>query len=616
MSFNETIKSRFDDIIKDGPNIYSGINEMIDNMVDWGKADTISIEYIENCIDKSRPLIVLKDNGPNGFNSEESVKRLFQLGETNTDASEQTIGKFGKGGYKAIISISDIFELTTFIDGHEYNYGTNFRMMEQTNTWDPTGEWKVKKNTTGRGSIFKLYPNFQSKILDTFNFDDLKRNVKRGYHNMNKRITFHFKNASKEEIIEDIRQYSPYQDFSKRKVYSVYLNHEESVDKFIHQEGVREDEEPLAIIHSYILKDLIRKNDLLGPSGNKKPGIDFYRNNRMCNTRYPIYNIRDVGSNLSGGQMRGQRCHITFYFKDKKITEHKSFDDYVGVTTVKDIYEEDDRMDGSLIEILEKISDECSSMYENYVGEKKNSIFNYLSEIENFSINITKETLLSTTTLESYKEEMEKFLEFKMFYYDESQEKINFARSKTELTELKQKGETSVRSNSNSYKEAMNLFHILSERLSEKKNIIRCEEHIDNIMKEKNIDRDTAILEIKKTMEEDKKKELEEKKLREAEAQKKKDLAAKKKKELEEKKQKELEEKAKNKKEKEEQAKKEKEVKAKRDREEKEKKDQEEIEKRQKLIESSTYKTIYTELDKMMTEHPDIFNLAFENLNQ
>ena len=121
MSFSETIRSRFDDIIKDGPNIYTGINEIIDNMIDWGKADTISIEYIKSCGDKSRPLIIVKDNGPNGFHSEESIKRLFQLGQTNEGRSEQTIGKHGKGGYKAIIAISDIFELTTFIDGREYN---------------------------------------------------------------------------------------------------------------------------------------------------------------------------------------------------------------------------------------------------------------------------------------------------------------------------------------------------------------------------------------------------------------------------------------------------------------------------------------------------------------
>ena len=145
MSYNETVKSRFDDIIKDGPNIYTALLEIIDNMIDWGKADTISIQYIKNCPEKSRPLIILKDNGPNGFNTEESIHRLFQLGKTNEDVTEKTIGKYGKGGYKGIISISDIFELTTFINENEYNYGTNFRLMEENNSWDPTGEWKVKK---------------------------------------------------------------------------------------------------------------------------------------------------------------------------------------------------------------------------------------------------------------------------------------------------------------------------------------------------------------------------------------------------------------------------------------------------------------------------------------
>ena len=83
MSYTETVKSRFDDIIKDGPNIYTALLEIIDNMIDWGKADSITIQYLKNCPDKSRPLIILKDNGPNGFNTEESIHRLFQLGKTN-----------------------------------------------------------------------------------------------------------------------------------------------------------------------------------------------------------------------------------------------------------------------------------------------------------------------------------------------------------------------------------------------------------------------------------------------------------------------------------------------------------------------------------------------------
>jgi len=501
MSYTETVKSRFDDIIKDGPNIYTALLEIIDNMIDWGKADSITIQYLKNCPDKSRPLIILKDNGPNGFNTEESIHRLFQLGKTNGAVTEKTIGKYGKGGYKGIISISDIFELTTFMDEKEYNYGTNFRLMEDNNSWDPTGEWKMKNNKKEKGSIFKLYPSFHSGISDTFNFDDLKRHIIRGYHKSDQKISFLFKNGAKQEMIDDIREKSPYMDFSKKEIYSVYLENERNDITFVCEKGLKENKEPLAIITSYILKDLITKNELLGSVGNKTPGIDFYRNTRMCNTRYPIAKIRNIGSLLQKGMMRGKRCHMTFEFSDKKISEDKSFDDYIGVTTVKDIYEEDNIMHESLIEILENIAEECADMYEKYANEKKESIFKHLNEIDSYSDNITKDLLLSENNLEQYKEEIESFLEFKMFYYDESLDKISFAKSQADVLELKKTGEKAVRSNSTSYTFAYRVFDKLTQRIAERENIKRCETHIEKIMQEKQISRQQAIDDIQRDIE-------------------------------------------------------------------------------------------------------------------
>ena len=64
------------------------------------------------------------------------------------------------------------------------------------------------------------------------------------------------------------------------------------------------------------------------------------------------------------------------------------------------------------------------------------------------------------------------------------------------------------------------------------------------------------------------------------------------------------------------QTKEEREAKAKREREAKEKKDQEKKENRKKLIKSQAYKTIYTALDQMMTEHPEIFDIAYSDLSQ
>ena len=66
-TYEETVKSRFDDIIKDGPNIYTGILEITDNMIGWGDADHIMIKYIKNCPVMSRPYIEVTDNSVFGF---------------------------------------------------------------------------------------------------------------------------------------------------------------------------------------------------------------------------------------------------------------------------------------------------------------------------------------------------------------------------------------------------------------------------------------------------------------------------------------------------------------------------------------------------------------------
>ena len=88
---NETVQSRIDDIKRDGPNIYTGLLENIDNSIDWGKAN--KIEIIHN-----RESITIKDNGPNGFGSIEALERFFTIGKRNEEGvTESTIGKYGKG---------------------------------------------------------------------------------------------------------------------------------------------------------------------------------------------------------------------------------------------------------------------------------------------------------------------------------------------------------------------------------------------------------------------------------------------------------------------------------------------------------------------------------------
>ena len=110
--------------------------------------------------------------------------------------------------------------------------------MEDNNNWDPTGEWKVKINKIETGSIFKLYPSFHSGISDTFNLKNLKRHIIRGYHNTDKKISFLFQNGTKQERIDDIRDKSPYMDFSKKEIYSwscitFFSNIPERTKKFI-----------------------------------------------------------------------------------------------------------------------------------------------------------------------------------------------------------------------------------------------------------------------------------------------------------------------------------------------------------------------------------------------
>ena len=380
-NYEETIKSRFDDIIKDGPNIYTGILEIIDNMIEWGKASQIKTKYSENCPEKSRPFLEISDNSAEGFVNQESIERFFHLGKTNVNASENTIGKYGKGGYKAIIAMSDMFELITHIGDKTYTCGTNFRNMEKEDSWNPTIPLKITDNKDGhKGSTFKIYFSFHQQIGTMFSLTELKRHIIRGYHDIPKEIRFIFIRDNESEEGFMAKDYSPYKDHVSKKTYYVYLNGD--IDEMF---TISEDEKgnSYAQIDLYILKDTITANNYLGKKGNKSPGIDFYRNNRMCNTRYPISKIGGVGGLLMKGQMRGKRCHLTVKFTDKKVSENKSFDDFIGVTTVKDIYE-DDRMDKSLIKIFENVSEECADNYEIYIQKQKDGVNQYLTNIQNY----------------------------------------------------------------------------------------------------------------------------------------------------------------------------------------------------------------------------------------
>ena len=102
------------------------ILEITDNSIDWGDSTMRSITHdIRN--------IIIKDNGPNGFGSIDSMIRYFTIGEVNSQSGETTIGKYGKGGYKAAISIGHAVKVISYFDGKKHVFETDFLEMEKRN---------------------------------------------------------------------------------------------------------------------------------------------------------------------------------------------------------------------------------------------------------------------------------------------------------------------------------------------------------------------------------------------------------------------------------------------------------------------------------------------------
>lgn len=509
--YDETVKSRFDDITKDGPSINTGVLEITDNMIGWGNADEINVKYVKNCPEMSRPYIELSDNSKNGFVDLESIGRFFRLGETNKKANETSIGKYGKGGYKAVISMSDLFKLTTHIGNKTYTCGTNFRQMEEKNTWEPTNPLKISDNPNGlTGSTFKIYFTFNSQSSVTFSLNDLARHLIRGYHDNPKTVKFTLISDT-EEYTFTPKDFSPYKEYVSKKKHYVYFKGDR--DELFTLSKDQKDN-PFAVIESFILKKTITNNTYLGREGNKVPGIDFYRNERMCNTRYPISKVGNVGNLLQKGQMRGKRCHITVKFTDKKVSESKSFDDCIGVTTVKDIYE-DDRMEISLIKILERVSEECADDYENYTKKQKEGITDYMENIHSYMNTLNSDDkFLDDKLLDKYHNEMNNFTTFKLEYYDDNEDKIKFASNKEEIREQKMEGNKSHRSNSQIIATANSILQQIKRKQVLKKDAISKKERIDQIMIEKNLDEESARLlynqekeneKLRKQMEDEKK---------------------------------------------------------------------------------------------------------------
>lgn len=487
INHNESVRSRFDDIKRDGPNIYTGLLENIDNSIDWGKATNIEIVH-------NRESITIKDNGPNGFGSIEALERFFTIGKTNEgNITDKTIGKYGKGGYKATISLGNRVEVTTYFDGNEYNYGTNFIEMEEKNNMEPTMKLTCNKNISGEvGSKIKIYLRHEVGLI--YNSNEARRHFIRAYHDYGRDINFSLK-SDKEILNFNPHNFSPYENFQREKEYFVYYQSEG--DQFIYKDN--DEGDYVMKINSYVLQDLIKKNPLLS---DRKPGIDFYRCRRMCNTRYPIFNIGDVGVNITQGQMRGMRCHITCKFNDTKITELMSMDDYVGVTTVKDIYE-DDRMNKSIIKILNEISRETSMMYENLISEQKESFNNYINEISekiDTMLHMEEDILLKNEyPINEVLRNFENYVMFQTYYFDMDNLVFKFCSSKKEANNYKANKEGTFCTKSNAiYKNIRDdIIPAIKEVIKRKNEIEKKEIEIQIIVKEENITRDEAKIRYK-----------------------------------------------------------------------------------------------------------------------
>ena len=489
-NYNETVQSRFDDIKRDGPNIYTGLLENTDNSIDWGGAT--KIEIIHN-----RESITIKDNGPNGFGSLEALKRFFTIGKTNEgNITDVTIGKYGKGGYKATISMGNRVEVTTYFDGNKYTYGTNFIEMEERDSMEPTMKLTCSKNETDEiGTEIKIY--LRHEIGLAYNSVEAKRHFIRAYHDYGKDIDFSLK-SGKDNLTFNPSDFCPYEKFQKEKAYYVYYQNEG--DHFVYKETY--DDNCVIEIKTYVLQDLIKRNPLLS---DRKPGIDFYRCGRMCNTRYPIFNIGDVGVNITQGQMRGMRCHITCKFNDTKITDIMSMDDYIGVTTVKDIYE-DDRMNKSIIKILNEISKDTSQMYENLIAEQKDSFNTFINEIHetvSCMLSMDEDILLEnkyplTETLANLKN----YVLYQMYYFDMEKLEFRFCTSKNEVKEYNTNKQGTKCTKSNSiYKQIRDSIVPDIEKLLVKKSIVEEKEvEIQKVMKEQKLPREEAKTKYKEIM--------------------------------------------------------------------------------------------------------------------
>ena len=372
---SEEFSSKVDEIRQDGPSIYTSILEKADNSCGWGKATEFHVTY-----DLSRMNMNLKDNAPNGFVSEEAVHRFFKLGGRNKDVCEKSIGKYGKGGYKGVINIGDKFVITSYFNNKKYTISTDINtMMEENNPQPTTPLQSTEYSGKMCGTEFNI--NLLPKYHVVLNEDDMLRNLMRAYHKMTMEITIQGKKVEKVDPYgSDFKESTGYDVFWKEGEFTCRLitdpNLESDSDHDSSDNESEDGEKYVGKLTLMVLRNMTWKYPYL----SSYPGMDIYRNDRMCNSNGPIRNLGNIGMNLIGsGDMRGKKCHMIFEYGSIKLTDVLDMDNCIGLTSNKEISEESCKWDGGLLKLFEEKASECSQRYQMIV---KNLIKGHLDVIQ------------------------------------------------------------------------------------------------------------------------------------------------------------------------------------------------------------------------------------------
>ena len=510
--YTESFKSRVDDIRKDGPSIYTSILELIDNSLGWGKANNISVDY-----DPDRMELIIKDNGENGFGTIDSLHRFFSLGMINKDITELTIGKYGKGGYKSTINIGNDVSITTYFDGKGYIIGTDFITMMKENTQSPTillSEIDNSENKNGTEFKLKIRPEYKL----TYHTESLKRNIIRAYHISNIDISIDKEIVDKTCPFGNEYLYQGEFDIVYDRGKKLFLSFKTKGDILYEDEGEDDETDKKERVYvgkftMYVLKDTLKKYSNLGDN----PGMDVYRNNRMCNTNYPICHLGLIGDNLSSGMMRGKRCHMTFEYTNIKLCDNLDMDDCVGLTTNKEISEESSKWNTSLLKILEKKALLCSKKYEDITNQRKDDHLNLIEKDLGYVLGINRDRSASKFNeemkkmngkkIKEMKERYEIFVENKAWKFDDEIMGYSYP-SFTNSPTKEEKGKYNwVRGNSKLISTSGSVIKVCNQLL-EKKNLYREKQNILEILqKEHDIDENKSEILLnycKKLRDEDK----------------------------------------------------------------------------------------------------------------